>query len=279
MTEIRNISDTARWVAMYRAIESERPDALFHDPFARRLAGERGAQILASMPKRSSPQWAYTMRTYLFDRYIEQEVAAGADMVVNLAAGLDARPYRLALPASLQWIDVDLPEITDYKKEMLADAKPVCRFDRIRLDLADLDARRKFFADLGRTARKALVVSEGLLIYLTREQVGMLAEDLRAVPSFQRWAIDLSSPVILRMLKKQVGQRLESAGAPLHFGPPEGPAFFEQYGWKVIDFESYLHNAARHKRVGLLMRFFAKISDPKKFVANRPWAACVLLGQ
>ena len=38
----RNISDTARWVAVYRAIESERPDAWFRDPLAKRLAGERG---------------------------------------------------------------------------------------------------------------------------------------------------------------------------------------------------------------------------------------------
>ena len=48
---LRNISDTARWVAFYRAMESERPDALFHDPYARRLAGERGEQIVRSLPR------------------------------------------------------------------------------------------------------------------------------------------------------------------------------------------------------------------------------------
>ena len=43
---LRNMSDTENWVAVYRALETERrPDALFHDPFARRLAGERGARI------------------------------------------------------------------------------------------------------------------------------------------------------------------------------------------------------------------------------------------
>jgi O-methyltransferase involved in polyketide biosynthesis len=41
---IASISDTARWVAIYRAMEFERPDALFHDPYARRLAGERGTK-------------------------------------------------------------------------------------------------------------------------------------------------------------------------------------------------------------------------------------------
>ena len=45
-TPIRNVSDTAVWVAMYRARENDRPNGLFRDPFARRLAGERGEQIL-----------------------------------------------------------------------------------------------------------------------------------------------------------------------------------------------------------------------------------------
>jgi O-methyltransferase involved in polyketide biosynthesis len=45
---IRNISDTALWVAVYRARETDRPDAVFRDPFARRLAGERGEQIAQS---------------------------------------------------------------------------------------------------------------------------------------------------------------------------------------------------------------------------------------
>lgn len=279
MTEIRNVSDTALWVALYRAMESERPDALFHDPFARRLAGERGAQIFAAIPKRHHYPWAYAMRTWLLDRYIRQEVEAGADMVVNLAAGLDARPYRMRLPPSLQWVEVDLPEITDYKEAILRNDDPVCRLERIRLDLAGADARRKVFAELGGRAQKALIVSEGLLIYLTREQAAMLADDLAAVPSFRRWTLDLNSPGTVRMLQRQVGRRLQSAGAPLQFGPPEGPHFFEQHGWRVLDFESMLHNAARHRRVGLLFRFFAKITDPKRFVPDRPWSAAVLLGK
>ncbi|HEX9162084.1 MAG TPA: SAM-dependent methyltransferase [Thermoanaerobaculia bacterium] len=276
---IHNISDTARWVAIYRALETERPHALFKDPFARRLAGDRGEQIFASIAKTARHEWAYSMRTYLADRYIRQEIDNGADMVINLAAGLDARPYRMELPSSLQWIEIDLPEILDYKEQILGSAKPNCRLERIRLDLADVAARRSVFARLGSRAQKALIACEGLLIYLTREQVAGLAQDLAAVPTFRRWVTDLSSPRILQMIRKQVGQRLEAAGAPLQFAPAEGPEFFEQYGWHVLDFESNLHNAARLRRVGPLLRFFARISDPKRFVPNRPWSAAVLLGR
>lgn len=55
---IRHISDTALWVAVYRAQESERPDAVFRDPLARRLAGERGAQIAATMPFAQRHAWS-----------------------------------------------------------------------------------------------------------------------------------------------------------------------------------------------------------------------------
>ena len=108
---IRNISDTARWAAVFRARESERSDALFRDPYARRLAGDRGEQIAASMTMHNRNSWSWVMRTYVFDQYIERMLGAGVDTVLNLAAGLDARPYRMSVPPALRWIEVDLPEL------------------------------------------------------------------------------------------------------------------------------------------------------------------------
>src|SRR5437762_8222050 len=95
---IDNISDTARWVAVYRAMESARPDAIFRDPFADRLAGERGHQILDAMPHGRTYAWPMIVRTAVFDEIILDAVQKRhVDLVVNLAAGLDARPWRLPL--------------------------------------------------------------------------------------------------------------------------------------------------------------------------------------
>ncbi len=88
-------------------------------------------------------------------------------MVVNLAAGLDTRPYRMALPATLQWIEVDLPGILSYKEEILASEKPACVLERVRLDLSDATARRELFTQLGRRAAKSLILTEGLIIYFS----------------------------------------------------------------------------------------------------------------
>src|SRR5262249_24123724 len=162
---IRDISDTARWVAAYRAQESERPDAVFRDPYARALAGERGEHIAKSLPFTDENAWTFVARTYLFDRYIARVIKAGAGLVVNLAAGLDTRPYRMDLPATLRWVEVDLPDILDYKEEILAraNATPRCALERVRLDLSNHDARRGLFNRLGREATHAAVVAEGLV--------------------------------------------------------------------------------------------------------------------
>ncbi len=274
---VRNISDTARWVATYRARENERPDALFRDPYAARLAAGRGEQIAQVVSPGDRNAWAFVTRTYLFDRFIREQIDAGVDTVINLAAGLDARPYRLDLSSSLRWIEVDLPEIIDYKEEVLRNESPRCQLERIRLDLSDVAARRALFQRIAGAARRALIITEGLLIYLTREGVASLAEDLAAVPSFNHWIIDIASPGLLKMMQRQFGQHLVAAAAPLKFAPLEGPPFFEAHGWRPVAVESMLKTAARLKRVPLLFRLMAKLPDSKGRQGSRPWSAVCLL--
>ena len=273
---IRNVSDTARWVAIYRARETERPDAHFRDPFARRLAGERGEQIAQSMPLGRNNDWSMITRTCLGDDLINGQIQQGVDMVINLAAGLDARPYRMQLPPSLKWIEVDLPEILFYKEEILRDEKPVCSLERIRLDLSDAAARRDVFVQLGRRATKALIISEGLLIYLPPDDVAGLARDLAVPPSFQSWILDIASPGLLRMLAKKMATQL-SQTAPFKFAPPEGPDFFIPYGWKPVDVRSLLKNAARLKRLSFFMSLFALLPETEKSRRDRPWSGVCLL--
>jgi methyltransferase (TIGR00027 family) len=276
---IRNISDTACWAALYRARESERPDALFRDPLAQRLAGPRGEQIAAALPFSDRYTWSWVARTYLFDRFITQQVEQGAELVVNLAAGLDARPYRLALPAALRWIEVDLPELISYKEEVLAGEQPACTLQRVRLDLRDVGARRKLFDELGHGAKRALIITEGLLIYWTAEEVGGLAQDLARPASFQRWILDLASPGLLRMLQQKLGPLLGQGGSPLVFGPAEGPEFFRRFGWQPSDVRSLLSTAAKLKRVSLFMRLLAMLPESKGRQGSRPWGGVCLMAK
>jgi methyltransferase (TIGR00027 family) len=278
---IRNVSDTARLVALDRAVESERPDALFRDPFARRLAGERGDRIAKSNPlggRKGGIGWPIITRTYLIDGMIQAHIAQGGDAVINLAAGLDTRPYRMDMPSSLQWIEVDLPEILAHKEEILRGEKPVCSLERIRLDLSDLCARRELFARLGPQSRNALVITEGLVVYLTSDEVARFAQDLAAQPSFRYWILDLVSPKLLATLQKRMTANLKEA-APFKFAPAEGPGFFTKFGWTVTEANSLLRAAARVHRLPFYLVPISWLPDSHGTQPQRPWGGVCLFSR
>jgi len=245
---LRNVSDTALWVAQYRVMESERPDAIFRDPLAKRLAGERGAELVRRM-KVGDLAWPMIVRTAVMDEIILRSVEReGVDCVLNMAAGLDARPYRLPLPSSLRWIEADLPAMVAYKTEKLAGETPVCALERVAADLTDPTARRSLFARAAEGASAILVVTEGLLAYLAPEQVAALAGDLAAEPAMRLWLIDIASPRLKKMLDRRVGRHVGEANAPFRFAPAEGTRFFEPRGWKEREFRSTIEEGMRLDR-------------------------------
>jgi len=247
---IRDISDTALWVAYCRSIESERPDAIFRDPLARRLAGDRGREIEEAMQVqrgRNTTASSIAVRTATLDQMILERLAEGGiDTVINLAAGLDTRPYRLALPPSLTWIEVDLPSLIAFKEARLAGEKPVCDLHRVALDLADVQARRDWLSGL--RSAGAIVLTEGLLIYLEPDMVAALADDLAAVQAIRTWFMDLTHPRLLAFLKRTWDARLAAGGATLKFAPEEGPEFFSSHGWKVHSWRSLQDESRRLER-------------------------------
>jgi O-methyltransferase involved in polyketide biosynthesis len=139
-------------------------------------------------------------------------------------------------------------------------------------------ARHGLFVELGGRANRALVVSEGLLVYLDEKEVTSLGQDLTVPQSFQHWVIDLASPALLKMLAKKMGAPLDQAGAPLKFAPSDGPGFFARSGWKPVEIHSVMHAAARLNRLSFFLRLIAKISSPV-FQPKRPWSAVCLFAR
>jgi methyltransferase (TIGR00027 family) len=274
-SSVRNISDTARWVAYFRARETQRPDALFRDPFAERLAGEHGFQIANTLAQGNKHEWAWVARTYLFDQFISREINEGADLVLNLAAGLDARPYRMDLPSTLQWVEVDFPEIVSYKEEVLGNEKPKCGLERISLDLSDGPGRRALFEQLNGRAKKITAVSEGLLIYFSAEEVSSLARDLTLGNHFQSWVIDLASPGQLKLMQRSTGKQLSEVNAAFKFGPPDGANFFVACGWRPTDTQGFLKTAAQLGRAP--QELLSLLPEPKGPLGNYPWTGVCLL--
>lgn len=281
MTEllIKDAFDTARLVACYRAIENERPGSLIRDPYARRLAGKRGEELVCAYPHSKNEVWGTVLRTLIYDeillRSIEQEQI---DTVINLAAGLDTRPYRLPLPASLHWIEVDLPPVLQYKEEQLANEEPVCKLERIPLDITDYAARKRFLASVSERSKQIFILTEGLLIYLTAEQVVAIARDLYEQEAMHWWLTEFVSR-LAPMRSGQSWNNIAAESAQERFAPADGAAFFEQYGWQVAEFHSAIEAVLRFHipiRFRWLLRLLRRVA-PQKPEAGTAQAGFVLL--
>lgn len=240
---VEHVSDTAYLVALCRAEESARPDAKFNDPYAAILAEPKAAELHKRLPTMREFDWLMTARTCLIDRHIQNLVAGGVDTVVNLAAGLDTRPYRLDLPADLRWVEADFPEITAYKTARLQEQKPKCRLERAMIDLSDEATRRAFLSRLDRDAKQTLIITEGLLMYLTQASVDGLAKDLSEMPSARWWIMDYQPPAFFswttdRMKVDEVAPEIERK-VRFDFMTEEGTRYFERFGWRTIAFDSF----------------------------------------
>ncbi|MEO6137676.1 MAG: class I SAM-dependent methyltransferase [Luteimonas sp.] len=276
---IRNVSDTALWVAVYRAMETERSDALFHDPHARRLAGERGQAIVDAMPRGKSMSWPMVVRTVVMDEIVMRCVQQGTRTVLNLAAGLDARPYRLILPSSLRWLHVDLPEMVDYFRDHMAGETPRCELEFIAADLRKADARRALFAEAA-SHGPVLVITEGLLVYLESDEVTALARDLHDIAHARWWLTDLASPMLLKMLARSWQPKLNEGHAPFRFGPAEGTEFFAPLGWRESEFRSSWDESLRLNRTmpgAGLWTLLSKLQSQQKREAGRRMSGIVLM--
>ncbi len=279
---IQTVSDTAFMVAGFRALETERSAPLFRDPLAWKLAGDHGRNILATVPRSFVGAWSVVIRTVIIDDFIREAIAGGVDTVLNLGAGLDTRPYRMDLPSSLRWIEVDFPHVIELKETRLAGERPNCRLDRIKLDLTDPSLRRKLFAEVNAAAGNVLVLTEGVVPYLTEDDVGELADELRQIDKVRFWIVDYFSPQALRFGRKLRARFMRNA--PFLFQPNDWFSFFGRHGWSPAEIRYIAEEAERLDRpiplpfrMKALMMVTGLFASRARRAAMKRFAAYVLL--
>ncbi len=262
---INNISDTAFWIAGFRALETDRADAVFKDHLAKDLAGERGRQMVIDTPHSSAVAFAMTIRTSAIDQLVLKAISYGVDTVINMAAGLDTRPYRMDLPSSLQWIEIDLPALIEFKNEKLKNEIPRCRLERLLADLSNEIERKELFVELNRKTKKSLVITEGLIVYLKPNDAESLSKDLFNTPNFIYWIQDYNRGFMAKHKQaKDLAKMVKKT--PFQFNVKEPIPFFCKDGWKVKDNIYILDEADRVGRLlpaimpwALLGKLFPKL--------------------
>jgi methyltransferase (TIGR00027 family) len=192
-------------------------------------------------------EWLVVIRTRIIDELIRSAIAAGVDTVLNLGAGLDTRPYRMDLPGSLRWIEIDHARLIELKESCLAGESPRCRVERYKLDLAAVPARRKLLDDIAARSNKMLVLTEGVIPYLTAEEVASLAADLRNRPAARYWVTDYFSPEVYRIRRRQEIKG-PMRNARFRFEPQDYFGFFRGLGWHAQEIRYVVEEGERLRR-------------------------------
>ncbi|MDT8913359.1 SAM-dependent methyltransferase [Amycolatopsis sp. PS_44_ISF1] len=182
---VSGVGLTALAVASARAIATGRPDGLVEDPFA--AAFVRAANPPKPMP--TGPEGAggdevwTAMATYmdLRSRFFDDLLAgSAAPQVVILAAGLDARAYRLDLTGRDVY-EVDQPRVLAFKQDVLdgLGARPRCHRHPVATDLREDWPAALAEAGFDRS-RPTVWLVEGLLPYLPPDAEEQLFEIVHA---------------------------------------------------------------------------------------------------
>jgi len=149
----------------------------------------------------------------------------------------------MELPTNLCWLEVDYAKIIELKESCLSGEKPVCKLERISCDLADASARQALLVSASEKGRNALVLTEGVIPYLSEEEVGALASDLNRYHCFQHWVADYFSPFI-RKYRQARSKKMRIENAPFKFTPEDYFGFFLSHGWQARDVR-YIVDAAQ----------------------------------
>jgi methyltransferase (TIGR00027 family) len=179
-----SVGTTAVMVAAARAAETDRPDPLIRDPFAKVLVSEAGTGVwekmldsslldqVAEIDAEAAAVFEHmrgyqAVRTHFFDAHFAGAMAAGIRQVVILASGLDSRAYRLEWPAGTSVYEIDQPKVLEYKAATLEahGATPSADRHEVAIDLRQDWPAALIAAGFDPKAPTAWL-AEGLLMYL-----------------------------------------------------------------------------------------------------------------
>jgi methyltransferase (TIGR00027 family) len=227
------VAATGLLVAAMRAEESARDDALFTDPFAERLAGDEGRRLLAeSSSETGQPSAPIVVRTRLFDEALLQVHTDRVAQVVILAAGMDARSFRLSWPDGVTIYEVDQPQVIALKEERLAGERPRCQRVAVGVDLIE-DWPKALEAQGFDSSARTIWLIEGLLQYI---DVGDVDRLFARVDEFSAPGSVLLYDVVGRALLEasflaSTVEFMHKLGAPWVFGSDAPAALVEDRGW------------------------------------------------
>ncbi len=192
---IRNLNAVSQTLLIplyFRALESQRPDALIRDPKAVEMVSQLDYDF-SGVQKLKNEQVNFLLRMREFDRLARAFLAEHpAGMIVDLGCGLDTRFERVD-NGQVEWYGLDLPEVIALRKELLEETPRSHFMGCSVLDFSWMDA-------LGsQSGRPILFLAEAMLVYLEEADVKRLVQALAARFPGAELVCEAYSPVVIRL--------------------------------------------------------------------------------
>ncbi|GAC1605039.1 MAG: SAM-dependent methyltransferase [Acidimicrobiales bacterium] len=228
------VAATALMTAAARGREAARPDRLFEDPWADRLAGDEGRRWLERQDEVLPATPVFAVRHRFFDDFLVDHASRGIRQVVLLAAGLDTRAYRLHWPEGVRVYEVDQPDVLHYKQRVLDDAGAVPRCVRTTVGT---DLREDWSSELIDAGFDPVIPStwlaEGLLFYLPESAVRSLLDATAALsaPGSVLGTDTMSAIMLASEARRPWVELYRGSGAPFLFGTDAPAELIAAHGW------------------------------------------------
>jgi methyltransferase (TIGR00027 family) len=183
-----SVGAMATMAAAQRALATSEPHPLIDDPFAAPLVRAVGVDFFTRLvngqiqnPDSQRMAQRVAIRTRFYDQFFSDATAKGIRQAVILAAGLDARAYRLSWPTGTVVYEIDVPQVTEFKTSTLRSlgAEPTVERRTVAVDLRDDWPAALWAAGFDPDAAAAWS-AEGLLIYLPPEAQDALFDRITA---------------------------------------------------------------------------------------------------
>jgi methyltransferase (TIGR00027 family) len=240
-----------------RAIQSQWKNPILPDPWAeeamRHIDYDLSKQLTGvaswSVWKDIGPTIIAT-RAATFDSLANSYLAGYPDAVVlQVGCGMDSRAFRINPPASVQWFDVDYPDVIDLRRQLFP------RRDAYHLIGAPLDDLR-WLDDVPRN-RPALLIAEGVLHYLTETEVRALLNAVVAHFPEGQMIFDICNSMIV----KRAGSNVAGTGATYKWGLDD-PQDIKQLEPKLELIKEYsMHELVAFSRFPLWVRALYRLLD------------------
>ena len=221
------VSNTAFYCCGVRMLDAEHPRSLCHDRFAKRFMDERGMQIFEPFKSETMPNICNTARCYIIDEAVRSQLIAHPDsLIITVGAGFDTRPYRIK---GGNWLEIDEPQIIEYKNEKLPIAECSNKLTRTSINFANetLTAKLETYP----TQQNIIIVIEGVFMYLDLKAIKATINQLQTLFPKHTLLCDLMTKKMFDQFAQSVHNKLVEVGARFTDRPDNPAEFFTQHGY------------------------------------------------